>query len=616
VIVIAIFLSALIRYEFAIPDKVFNLMGSLNIYIVVSVKLIVFQYFRLYRSMWRYTSVWDLVNILKVNLAATVILYLLVYISTKFYGISRSLFLIDYMICTGLICLSRLSIRVFLMQLTDLNYLNQFPPYRKNVILIGAGDTGYAIAHQILHGKRNKNLLSIVKIFDDDKKKQRQTLHGIKIDGPISKLSLLDLDYDDIYICIPSATGDQIKAIVNICEKTGRPFKTLPSFTSIIKGEVSLSQFRDVSLIDLLGRKEIILDKSSISNFIRAKRVLVTGAGGSIGSELVRQCINYEPSVLIMLDASELNLFKIDREINSSGSKIQSKSILGDIREHTFMDRIFNEFRPQVVFHAAAYKHVPIQEDNPWEAIKTNIFGTSILSKVSLKHEVEKFVLVSTDKAVMPVNVMGATKRIAELTTQYFNHKNSKTDFMAVRFGNVLGSSGSVIPIFKEQIKKGGPITITDPEMERYFMSIPEASQLILQAGALGGGGEIFILDMGRPIKIIDIANALVKLSGYKASDIPIEITGIRPGEKKTEELSLPNENLDKTKHKKIFVLKKYEFRYDEIEKIIENSKKLESNLAKKSAADVKISLSEILNEYKPNDDKNNYKFINLDAKT
>ena len=306
--------------------------------------------------------------------------------------------------------------------------------------------------------------------------------------------------------------------------------------------------------------------------------------------------MKFKPSVIVMMDISELNLFEIDREILSDDTKILFKPVLSDIRDYSVVNKVFNEFKPQVVFHAAAYKHVPMQEYFPWEAVKTNVFGTSNVSNISIKHNVDKFVLVSTDKAVKPANVMGATKRLAEIITQNYNNLNNHTEFMAVRFGNVLGSSGSVIPIFQEQIKKGGPITITDPEMERYFMSIPEASQLILQAGSLGAGGEVFILDMGAPIKIIDIAIELIRLSGYEPElDIAIKFTGTRPGEKKIEELSLNSEKLDKTKHDKIFVLNNLDINEEKISEIILGIEKLKDNLSEKTANQVRSILSSIL---------------------
>ena len=337
-----------------------------------------------------------------------------------------------------------------------------------------------------------------------------------------------------------------------------------------------------------MGRKKYYW-RTSIVNFLKGKRILVTGAGGSIGSELVRQCAKYNPSVIVLIDFSELNLFEIERELFKQKSNILLKPILSDIRDYSSINSIFKEYKPQVVFHAAAYKHVPMQESFPLQAVNTNIFGTINLSEISIKYDVEKFVLVSTDKAVKPTNVMGATKRLAEIVIQSSNSKSSKTDFMAVRFGNVLGSSGSVIPIFRDQIKNGGPITITDPDMERYFMSIPEASQLILQAGSLGEEGD-FILDMGKTIKIIDLATDLIKLSGFDPEDIPIKITGTRP-ERKIEELVLPTEKLDGTKHEKIFVLND-ESSIEDIEIIINKIRSIKEKSINKNPSEIKSILA------------------------
>ena len=494
-------------------------------------------------------------NIIKANILSTIVLIIVLDGYNLFNIISRSVVVIDYIICTGLICISRLGIRLFFSHLKDL--LKNKNQNVKNIVIIGAGDTGQTIFRQLLH--RRSSSVRVVAFIDDSPRKIGQRLHDVPVYGPIDNLSSLSIKFDDIYICAPSASKSQLRAIIDECRKTKKPFKTLPSLSELIEGKVSISQFRDVSILDLLGRDEVTLDKSLIKSLMEGKRILITGAGGSIGSELVRQCLNFNPSVLVMLEISELNLFEIEREVKKLNSKTLIKPILCDIRDFLNIEEIFEEYKPQIVFHAAAYKHVPIQEVFPWEAVKTNVYGTLNLSKLSIVNDVEKFVLVSTDKAVNPVNVMGATKRIAELIIQDSNKVSAKTSFLAVRFGNVLGSSGSVIPIFKEQIRAGGPVTVTDPDMERYFMSIPEASQLILQAGSLGLGGEIFILDMGDPIKIIDLAADLIRLSGFDADDIPIKIIGSRPGEKKTEELSNQLENLDKTKHDKIFVLDNFE---------------------------------------------------------
>ncbi len=599
IIVISFYLSLLFRFDFVISNEIWRLINPINITVLCSIKLFCFRLFRLYRGMWRYTSVWDMLNILKANSLASFLLVSLVISSFGFENISRSVFIIDYIICIGFISISRLGIRMFFshfinsMRSTRINQDNQ------RILLLGAGDTGQEIVRQTL--QKNTSGIDVIGFLDDDFSKIGSEIHGVPILGDIKMLTNMDISYDQIYICIPSASRKQMRKIVEFCKAAKRPFKTLPSIGGIIEGKVSITQFREVSLVDLLGRKEVSLDKSSINNFIKGKRVLVTGAGGSIGSELIRQCIKFDPSVLVLVDISELNLFEIDREISNENSHILFKPVLADIRDSSVVDQVFNEFKPQIVFHAAAYKHVPMQEYFPWEAVKTNVFGTSNVSNIAIKHDVEKFVLVSTDKAVKPTNVMGATKRLAEMITLNYNRLNNNTEFMAVRFGNVLGSSGSVIPIFQEQIKKGGPVTVTDPDMERYFMSIPEASQLILQAGSLGEGGEVFILDMGQPIKIIDIANELIRLSGYEPDlDIPIEFTGTRPGEKKIEELALPSEQLDATKHDKIFVLNDPDMTNETLENVISHVNDLKDGLSGRTANQVRSILSSILPEYQP----------------
>jgi FlaA1/EpsC-like NDP-sugar epimerase len=608
-ILTSFYFSILFRFDFSFPDELISLVSFKNLIGLTVLKIFWFRIFALYRGMWRYTSVWDMINIIKGNVAATFFLCISVFYFIGFQDFSRSLFVIDFIVCTGLICISRLGVRMFFSHIRNI-LLVKSPNYNKNnIILIGAGHTGQLIVSQIFH--KHDSDISVIGFLDDDKTKIGRRLHDVPVIGTVDSISSFKNDFDEIYICIPSANRDQMKRIIECCTKTKKAFKMLPSLSGLLKGNISLSQFREVSYLDLLGREEIKLDKGSINNLIKGKRVLVTGAGGSIGSELVRQCINFKPSLLIMIDISELNLFEIEREVIKNDSNILFKPILSDIRDYSMVDQLFSEFRPQIVFHAAAYKHVTMQENFPWEAVKTNVFGTTNISDISVKYDVEKFVLVSTDKAVKPVNVMGATKRLAEMITLDYNRSNKNTDFIAVRFGNVLGSSGSVIPIFQEQIKNGGPLTVTDPDMKRFFMSIPEASQLILQAGSLGMSGEIFILDMGEPIKIIDIAKELIRLSGYEPGlDISIEFTGKRPGEKQIEELSLPSEILDKTKFDKIFVLNNPLVN----KKILSDIKKLENYLLGKSANQVRLILSSILPEYEPSLESENSSYLKVKA--
>ena len=417
--------------------------------------------------------------------------------------------------------------------------------------------------------------------------------------GTVADLESIRVKFDEILITAPTASGDQIRRIVKFCKLSGKNYKIVPSLTELLDKEVSLSAIRDVSYVDLLGREEVKLDKNSIENLLKGKRVLITGAGGSIGSELVRQCLVYNPAELICIDNSEENLFNISSEMEQIKTRAVIKSILGDILAKKHMEKIINEMRPQIIFHAAAYKHVPIQELHPWAAVKTNVGGTMNLINLADKYRVEKFVLVSTDKAVNPVNVMGATKRLAEKLIQSINI-DSKTEFSAVRFGNVIGSSGSAIPTFQKQINSGGPVTITHPEMTRYFMSIQEAAQLILQAGAYGKKGKIFLLEMGKPIKILQLARDLIRLSGLEPdTDISIVFTGLRPGEKLYEELQSLDEKVISSEHKKIMILddSNHKMSWDALKNTIEDLLNIAENL---DSDEIQSKLSQLLPDYKP----------------
>ena len=591
-------LAGFLRHDFTVPaillsDDVYMILGS-----IVVIKYLSFQYFRLYLGMWRYTSVVDLVNILKANIVGSLIVVTAIGYFRGFQDIPRSIFVLDFILTAGFTSATRLGIRLFFSHLLNPQ------PYKiglsKRVILLGAGTTGEYICKEILNDSNHH--MDPIGFLDDNLDLHNREIHGKQVIGNIELLPAYVHDYDEALICCPKASRKQMHRIINLCKEAGKPFRTLPSVTELVSGHVSVKQFREVSLIDLLGRDEITLDESLISGYIHGKRVMITGAGGSIGAELVRQCLKYEPALLVMLDNSEYNLFEIDREILHLQTNVLIKPVLSNIRDMNILDKVFQEFEPQVVLHAAAYKHVPMQEAFPWEAIKTNVHGTSNMVKASLEHYVEKFVLVSTDKAVKPVNVMGATKRLAELICQGAN-TDSGTKFMAVRFGNVLGSSGSVIPIFQEQIQAGGPVTITDPDMERYFMSIPEAAQLIMQAGGIGDGGEVFVLDMGEPIRILDIANELIRLSGFEPElDIPISFIGARPGEKKIEELILDSECVDRTTHEKIMVVNN-SIPDDEVQHITERIMKGELNGYEFDKNEIRYRLAALVPEYEP--DKN-----------
>ena len=550
--VISLYVAFLLRFEFQIPIEFFNIFISWSPLFIFS-QALVFLLSGLYNRIWRYTSLFDLYAIIWASLLASFSSYIMVFIKMGHEGYPRSVLLLYFILNTAIIIGIRVSVRIYYSHYHEDSVLKKGTRY-KVLLLIGAGRTGEKIAKEILTTSRK--MYSIAGFIDDNHDKHGALLHGKKIFCSIDDLLNLKIKYDELLITAPSATGDQMRRIVEICKQTGKRYKTVPAINELIDGEITLANARDVSYSDLLGREEIKLDMNSIDNMLQGKRVLITGAGGSIGSELVKQCLVFEPSEIICLDMNEEKIYQIQHLYQSIKSKTILKTVLCSINIKKECERVFAENRPQIVFHAAAYKHVPIQELHPWTAVRTNLGGTLNLVELSDKFSVDKFVLVSTDKAVNPVNVMGATKRSAEKLIQSYNI-NSKTGFMAVRFGNVLGSSGSAIPTFQKQINLGGPITITHPEMTRYFMSIQEACQLILQCGALGRDGEIFLLEMGKPIKIVQMAKDLIRLSGLEPeTDIPIVYTGLRPGEKLYEELQLMNEKKVKTSHKKIMILK------------------------------------------------------------
>jgi len=416
---------------------------------------------------------------------------------------------------------------------------------------VGAGDAGEKILREI---KTNREInYDVVGFLDDDPKKIGKTIHGVKILGPISSLPTVVVEkrVQEILVAIPSASPSLLRNIVSMASKLRVPVKSLPGIWELIDGKVTISKIRNVKIEDLLERDVINLDSERIGEYLRGKKVLVTGAGGSIGSEICRQVASYKPRKLILLGRGENSIFNIELELKSIYPKLDIKSYIADIRDRDRIFYIFSVEKPDIVFHAAAHKHVPLMEENPDEAVFNNVFGTINLMDASKEYGVSKFIFISTDKAVYPSNIMGATKRVGEILIKYYN-SHSKTEYIAVRFGNVLGSRGSVLEVFRKQLEKGGPITVTHEDMERYFMTIPEAVGLVLQAGAIGRSGDLFVLDMGKPIKIIDLARNFIELSGYSLDDIEIKITGLRPGEKLKEDLWEKEEVVERTEHPKI----------------------------------------------------------------
>ena len=552
------YLSYLFRFEFKIsPGELATFTGALP-YVVIA-KISVFALFHLYRGMWRYTSLNELVNVLKAVLTSSFLIILGVLMVYRFQGYPRSVFIMDGFLTFLAIGGIRMVIRLYFARENGSGTFPSLRPQsqeddRKRVLIFGGGDAGEKAAREI---KDNPRLgYKVVAFIDDDPSKIGRTIHNVPVVGDIKGLNkaVETLNVDEVLIAIPSAGGPHMRQIVSACKGCGVPFKTLPGIGELIEGKVSVKALRDVDYQDLLGRPGVDLKTEDIREYMENKRVLVTGPGGSIGSELVRQMVRFNPENVILLDTSEANLHGIQVELKDIGYQ-RYTPILESIQNGQILDKIFARYRPQVVFHAAAYKHVSMMEQNPWQAVHNNIRGSKTVMEKAIKHGADHFVLVSTDKAVRPFNVMGASKRIAELVLQ--SNVGEHTRMMAVRFGNVVGSSGSVIPLFRNQIARGGPVTVSHPDVTRYFMTIPEACQLILQAGALGRGGEIFILEMGTPVRIADMARDLIRLSGKEPDrDIEIRFKGLEPGEKLYEELITEGEGIVSTEHDKIMVLR------------------------------------------------------------
>lgn len=527
-----------------------------------------------YSIIWRYVGLEDIKLFLKAALiSAGVLLSLRFLLSlTEFsnWQIPISVILIDTALAFGGL-LSLRVIRRFVYEIGEKNRLigHKRRIKRKATLFVGAGRIG-AIAVKDVLGRADTEF-EVRGFVDDDRRKKGGSVNGIKVLGTTEDLPRLvdELNIEQVVIAIDQAQGKQIRRILDICRDIPVKARILPSPHEIVHGKVQVSRIRDVEIEDLLGREQVQLDNENLRDFLSGKTVLVTGAGGSIGSELVRQVAQFNPQRILLVERSEFMLFQIEREMTKSFPEIPVVSLLADIGDEPRMRNIFSEHRPEVVFHAAAHKHVPLMETNSTEAVKNNIFATKLIGDLAGSFGVKDFVLISTDKAVNPTSVMGASKRIAEIVLQDLN-KKYETNFMAVRFGNVLGSAGSVVQIFREQIRNGEPITVTHKDMTRYFMTIPEAAQLVLQAGALGKGGEIFILDMGEPVKILDLAEDMIRLSGLEPyEDIDIIFTGIRDGEKLFEELEITGENLLKTKHPKIFIGKIAEYPGEEVNNIL-----------------------------------------------
>lgn len=514
-----------------------------------AVTLLIFVLLHLYRSVWTFAGLHEVTQVVAACFLSAV--SQLVIVNVLLFDIPKSYYVCYFFLLTMTTITTRFSYRIWI---TYRNITGRSAKKRVNTMVIGAGEAGSMIIHEL----QTSRYLSdrVVCAIDDNPSKKGKYLHGVKIVGNRDAIISCAKRYniDEIIVAIPTADAKDKKEILKICSETSCKLKVLPGMYQLISGEVSVSKLRDVSIDDLLGRDAINVDLDSVAGYVTNKTVLVTGGGGSIGSELCRQIANYKPKCLIIFDIYENNAYEVQQELKKKHPELNLKVLIGSVRNTKRIESVMELYRPDVVYHAAAHKHVPLMEDSPNEAVKNNVFGTYKTARAADKYGVRRFVLISTDKAVNPTNVMGATKRICEMIIQTFA-KYSKTEYVAVRFGNVLGSNGSVIPLFKKQMEAGGPVTVTHPDIIRFFMTIPEAVSLVLQAGAYAKGGEIFVLDMGEPVKIADLAKNLIRLSGYTLGvDMEIEYTGLRPGEKLYEEVLAKEEGLKKTENNLIYI--------------------------------------------------------------
>ena len=590
-----VYLSLIMRFDVGIvsiePQYISNYVENMLPYTIMS--LLIFWLFRLYHSLWQYASIAEVYRIAE----ACIIVEVVHFLSNKIAGnmLPRSCYFNAAIYLIIAICASRFMYR---MIRTVLNKYRNIKT-SNNVLIIGAGEATNVIMREIQNSSYLANS-NIACIIDDDRRKVGKYIRGVKVIGTRDKIKEAAklYDIDEIIFAIPSASNEVKRDILNICKETDCTLKILPGVYQMVDGEINVNSIRNVDVLDLLGRDPIEVDIESIMGYVKDKVIMVTGGGGSIGSELCRQLVSHKPKQLIIFDIYENNAYDIQQELKINYPDANVVTLIGSIRNVSRLESVFAQYKPDIVYHAAAHKHVPLMEVSPDEAVKNNVVGTWNVARMADKYGVKKFVMISTDKAVNPTNVMGATKRICEMIVQTYN-EISKTDFVAVRFGNVLGSNGSVIPLFKRQIEAGGPVTVTDPNIIRYFMTIPEAVSLVLQAGAYAKGGEIFILDMGEPVKIDDLAKNLIRLSGYTLGvNMEIKYTGLRPGEKLYEELLMKEEGLQETDNKLIHIGKPIEF---DKENFFDNLEKLKEE-AYSETGNIRESLKKVVDTYHPNE--------------
>ncbi|MCM1086934.1 MAG: polysaccharide biosynthesis protein [Muribaculaceae bacterium] len=557
-VIIASYFALLIRYELDLGEMPSFFIRPIERYLPINilVTLLIFYFFHLYSSLWAFAGETELQNIVVSCVLATVVNGIgIQFFKVTEQAVPKSYYFLYMFLLISCIFVSRFSYRFF----RGLKHKQQNKKNEIGVMVIGAGEAGNSIIKEIVNS--NFSTMVIKCIIDDDKGKWGRYIQGIKVAGGRDKIvECADVyDVDEIIVAMPSASRSEIRNILEICKDTNCKLRSLPGIYQLVNGEVSVSKLRDVEVEDLLGREPVSVDMESILAYVQGKTVLVTGGGGSIGSELCRQIAQHRPKRLIILDIYENTVYDVQQELKTKYPDLNLVVLIASVRNTNRMNWIFTRYCPDIVYHAAAHKHVPLMEESPTEAIKNNVFGTFKTAQAAAMSGVKRFVMISTDKAVNPTNIMGASKRICEMIIQTFN-KHYDTEFVAVRFGNVLGSNGSVIPLFRKQIAQGGPVTVTHPEIIRYFMTIPEAVSLVLQAGAYAKGGEIFVLDMGEPVKILTLAENLIRLSGYRVGeDIKIEFTGLRPGEKLYEELLMEEEGMKNTANRMIHIGKPIE---------------------------------------------------------
>ncbi|MFC1762617.1 polysaccharide biosynthesis protein [Planctomycetota bacterium] len=530
------------------------------LWVCLTVKLLIFGLLKQYRGWWRYVGISDLFGIFHASFLSTVGLFVVwgvvggipslrSRLPASVLDVSQGVFVADWFATIMILAGMRMIVRLYHEEFNAVEGTRM-----KRFLIVGAGNAGESLLREI--HRMSVTEYDVVGFIDDDPAKRRTRIHGLPVLGTVDKLPEICETHsiDELAIAMPSASQQQMRRVIQVCEGAQIRFRRVPSLTDIASGRFRVSQIRAVDINDLLGRETVQLDLDSIRAFVHDKVILVTGAGGSIGSEMCRQISQFDPRQLVLVEQAENPLFYIERELKQTAPLPDRVSIVCDITDATRVDQVFAAYRPSVVIHAAAHKHVPLMELNPGEAIKNNVIGTRTMADAADRHGIQHFVMISTDKAVNPTSIMGSSKRVAEIYIQDLS-RTSKTDFVTVRFGNVLGSEGSVVPLFKQQIAAGGPVTVTHPDMQRYFMTIPEASQLVLQAATMGKGGEIFVLDMGEPVKIVDLARELITLSGFRpGQDIEIEFFGMRPGEKLFEELRIEGEDMQRTRHPKISI--------------------------------------------------------------